>query len=116
MAGVNRLSFLEQLYNHVALPRNLPGKEDANLRSIEVALLERMLDAVARLTPHVAADLIAHIHGLRDTLLACQVVNVDGNISKQALMRELRNLHPRKMLILHIVPQNCALLIYYPAS
>ncbi|EFQ90317.1 hypothetical protein PTT_13180 [Pyrenophora teres f. teres 0-1] len=116
MADATHLPFLEQLFNHVALPRNLPGREDANLRRVEEALLERMLEAVARLTPHVSADLIPHIHGLRDTLLACKVLNIDGTISKQALMREMRNLHPSKMLILHIVPQNCALLVYYLAS
>ncbi|RMZ67587.1 p-loop containing nucleoside triphosphate hydrolase [Pyrenophora seminiperda CCB06] len=116
MAAASRVPFLEQLYNHVALPRNLPGREDGNLHRIEEALLERMLDAIARLTPHVSTELIPHIHGLRDTLLACQVLNVDGNISKQVLMRELRNLHPRKMLILHLVAQNCALLIYYLTS
>ncbi|KAA8623344.1 DUF3638 multi-domain protein [Pyrenophora tritici-repentis] len=116
MADAIRLSFFEKLFNHVALPRNLPGREDANLCRIEEVLLGRMLDAVAILTPHVSADLVPHIHGLRDTLLACQVLNVDGTISKQSLMKEMRNLHPRKMLILHVVPQNCALLVYYSAS
>src|SRR3954471_18867438 len=102
MAAATRIPFFEQLYNHVALPRNLPGKEDGNLCRIEEALLGRMLDAVARLTPAISADLVTHIHGLRDTLLACQVLNVDGNISQKTLMKELHNLPSRKMLILHI--------------
>ena len=112
MAAAARVPFLEQQYNHVALPRNVPGKEDGNLRRIEEALLERMLDAVARLTPHVATDLASHIQGLRATLLACQVLNVDGTIGKAALTKELRDLSHHKMLVLHIAPQNCALLVY----
>ncbi|CAN9475149.1 unnamed protein product [Alternaria alternata] len=112
MAAAARVPFLEQQYNHVALPRNVPGKEDGNLRRIEEALLERMLDAVARLAPHVATDLACHIQGLRATLLACQVLNVDGTIGKAALTKELRDLSHRKMLVLHIAPQNCALLVY----
>ncbi|KAF7676522.1 hypothetical protein GT037_006027 [Alternaria burnsii] len=112
MAAAARVPFLEQQYNHVALPRNVPGKEDGNLHRIEEALLERMLDAAARLTPHVATDLASHIQGLRATLLACQVLHVGGTIGKAALTRELRDLSHHKMLVLHIAPQNCALLVY----
>jgi hypothetical protein len=112
MAVAARVPFLEQQYNHIALPRNLPGREDGNMRRIEEALLTRMLDAVARLTPHVATDLAPHVQGLRETLLACQVLNVDGTIGKAALIKELYNSSHRKMLILHIAPQNCALLVY----
>ncbi|KAG9185573.1 hypothetical protein G6011_06904 [Alternaria panax] len=113
MATAARVPFLQQQYNHVALPRNVPGKEDGNLRHIEEVLLRRMLDAVARLIPHVAADFASHVQGLQTTLLACQVLNVDGTIGKAALMKELRNLSHHKMLVLHVAPQNCALLVYY---
>jgi hypothetical protein len=112
MAATGRVPFLEQLYYHVALPRNVPGKEDGNLIHIEEALSNRMLDAVAKLTPHVPSDLTPHIRGLRDTLLACQTLNVDGTIGKSALIREFHALGHQKMLVLHTVPQNCALLVY----
>jgi hypothetical protein len=112
MAAAARVPFLEQQYNHIALPRKVPRREDGNLRRVEEALLERMLDAVTKLIPHVATDLAPHVQGLRETLLACQVLNVDGTISKAALMKELRNFGHRKMLVLHIAPQNCALLVY----
>jgi hypothetical protein len=112
MAAATRVPFLEQQYNHIALPRNVPGREDFNLPRVEEALLKRMLDAVATLTPHVAADIAPHVRGLRQTLLACQVLNVDGTIGKAALIKEFRDFGHRKMLVLHIAPQNCALLVY----
>jgi hypothetical protein len=112
MAGAARVPFLDQLYNHIVLPLNVPGREDGNLHRVEEALLKRMLDAVARLTPHVAADIAPHVQGLQKTLLTCQVLNVDGTIGKAALIKELRDFDYRKMLVLHIAPQNCALLIY----
>jgi hypothetical protein len=113
MGSIARVPFLElQQYNHIALPRNVPGREDSNLQRVEGALLQRMLDAVARLTPHIAEDIAPHVQGLRGTLLACQVLNVDGTIGKAALIKELRDLDHGKMLVLHIAPQNCALLVY----
>ncbi|KAL1792497.1 hypothetical protein ACET3X_009004 [Alternaria dauci] len=112
MAAAVRVPFLQQQYYHVALPRNVPGEEDGNLRRVEEALLERMLAAVARLAPHVATDVASHVQGLRETLLACQVLNVDGTIGKAALIKELRHLSHHKMLVLHVAPQNCALLVY----
>ncbi|KAF1941022.1 hypothetical protein EJ02DRAFT_423478 [Clathrospora elynae] len=112
MGPAGQIPFLEQLYNHVALPRNVPGKEDANLRRIEDALLTRVLDALAKLMPHVSPAHLQHVKGLKDTLLACRTLNIDGTIGKSALARELRGLDPEKMLVLHAAPQNCALLVY----
>lgn len=112
MASAARVPFLEQQYYHIALPRNVPGREDGNLHRVEEALLKRMLDAVARLTPNVAADVAPHVQGLRKTLLACQILNVDGTIGKAALTKELRDFSHGEMLVLHIAPQNCALLVY----
>ncbi|KAF1837673.1 hypothetical protein BDW02DRAFT_107422 [Decorospora gaudefroyi] len=113
MATTGRVPFLQQLYHHVALPRDVPGKEDGNLCHINEALSSRMLDAVARLTPYVPSNHLQHIHGLRDTLLVSQVLNVDGTIGKSALMKELHGFNYQKMLILYMAPQNCALLIYH---
>ena len=115
MASAGRIPFLQQLYNHVALPRNVPGKEDGNIYYIEAALLKRMLDAVVKLSPHVDADLQPFLYGLRDTFLSCQILNVDGAIGKSALSKELSKLSPQKMLVLHMAPQNCALLLYHQA-
>ncbi|KAL6161149.1 hypothetical protein ACJBU6_00280 [Exserohilum turcicum] len=113
MASASRLPLLQQLYYHVALPRDIPGKEDGNLNTIEASLLQRVLDAVVKITPCVAADVQPYIHGLRDTLQACQILNVNGTIGKSALIKEFRRLDQYKMLVLHVAPQNCGLLIYH---
>lgn len=44
--------------------------------------------------------------------MTCNSLNVEGMVPRSALLRELRNLGPHKMLVLHAVAQNCALLIY----
>ncbi|EMD69950.1 hypothetical protein COCSADRAFT_342034 [Bipolaris sorokiniana ND90Pr] len=88
MASTNRLDFLHQLYNHVALPRDVPGKEDGNLHHIDAAF----------------------------SLQASQTLNVSGTVSKSILMKQFRTLDRHKMLVLHLNPQNCGLLIYYQFS
>ncbi|UPX20197.1 uncharacterized protein EKO05_0010437 [Ascochyta rabiei] len=107
-----QLSFNEQLYNHIALPRNVPGHEDKNLRQLESALLTRLIDATRFLSTHVVPEHQHHVRALGDSLTACQSLNIDGTTTKPALLRELRNLHPERMLILHVSAQNSGLLIY----
>ncbi|XPS95694.1 hypothetical protein M3J09_004979 [Ascochyta lentis] len=107
-----QLPFHEQLYNHIALPRDVPGREDRNLRRIESALLTRLIDAAHILSSHVPPGDQQHVRALSNSLTACQSLNIDGTITKPALLRELRNLCPERMLILHVSAQNCGLLVY----
>ncbi|XP_014557348.1 hypothetical protein COCVIDRAFT_97420 [Bipolaris victoriae FI3] len=88
MASTSRLDFLHQLYNHVALPRDVPGKEDGNLHHIDAAF----------------------------SLQASQILNVSGALSKSTLMKQFCTLGQHKMLVLHLNPQNCGLLIYHQTS
>lgn len=106
------LPFNEQLYNHIALPRDVPGHEDKNLRRLESALLTRLTDATRVLSSHIAPGDQQHISDLGNSLSACQSLNIDGAIIKPALFRELQNLQPDRILILHVSAQNCGLLIY----
>lgn len=112
MAPHTRVSFLEQQFNHVALPRNVPGQEDGNLRRIDAALLTRLIDATSSLYMHALPEDQRHVRALHETLLTCRSLNVDGTVSRSALLRELRNFTPHKMLIIHASAQNCALLVY----
>ncbi|KAH7383934.1 hypothetical protein BKA66DRAFT_417580 [Pyrenochaeta sp. MPI-SDFR-AT-0127] len=102
----------EQLYFHVALPRNVPGQEDRNIHHIENDLLSRLTHATSYLYPNASPQHRHCIRGLQDTLVACKSLNVDGIVPKSALLRELRNLDSCAMLILHATAQNCALLVY----
>ena len=109
--------FLEQLYYHVALPRNTPGREDANLHRIEEGLLARLIDATSQLYPHALPQHQKCIRGLQDTLLSCKALNVDGSIPRSAILREMRNFDPqKKWLVLHAAAQNCALVAYHTTT
>ena len=109
--SVHHTPFYEQLYNHIALPRDVPGCEDRNLCKLEAAILTRLIDAT-RLLSHIAHPGQQQICMLGDSLTACQSVHIDKAITKPALLRELRGLKPEGMLILHVSAQNCGLLIY----
>lgn len=107
-----QLPFNEQLYNHIALPRDVPGHEDKNLRHLETALLSRLIDATRVLSSHVQSRDQEHLLALCGSLTTSQSMNTEGRISKPALLRELQNLQPERMLILQVSAQNCGLLIY----
>lgn len=113
MTSTSRLEFLHQLYNHVALPRDVPGKEDGNLHHINAALLNRIMSAVAKTTSYFTADLRSHLETLHSSLQASQILNVSGAISKSTLIKQFHILGRHKMLVLHLNPQNCGLLIYH---
>jgi len=104
--------FNEQLFNHIALPRDVPGREDRNLPSIEAALLTRLTDATLLLGSYVELADQQGIRKLVDSLAACQSLHVDRAITKPGLLRELRALQPDKIIVLHVGAQNCGLLIY----
>lgn len=112
MAPIEHMTLLQQLYFHVALPRNTPGKEDGNLHRIEGALLARLSDAAAQLDMHALPQHQSDVRGLQETLLACKSLNVDGTIPKSGLLRELRCFSGNKVLVLYVSAQNCALLMH----
>lgn len=111
-APSGHVPFNEQLYNHIALPRDVPGREDRNLSSIEGALLTRLLAASQFLSSRVALADQQQIRALCESLNTCRSLHVDRSITKPALLREMRNLQPKRMLILHVSNQNSGLLIY----
>lgn len=112
MASDNRISFHEQLFFHVALPRNVPAREDRNLHALEGALLERLTNASRLLCSKAVPQHQPQIRGLYETLVDSKSLNVDGTIPKSALLRGLRDLKANKMLILHTKAQNAALLVF----
>ena len=111
-APSGHVPFNEQLYNHIALPRDVPGREERNLSSIEGALLTRLLAASQYLSSRVALADQQQIRALCESLNTCRSLHVDRSITKPALLREFRNLQPGRMLILHVSAQNCGLLAY----
>ncbi|KAI9047595.1 hypothetical protein LZ554_008308 [Drepanopeziza brunnea f. sp. 'monogermtubi'] len=102
--------FLEAVFNHVSLPPRLPGRQEGNLDRIDRALVERVLDAVARLSPILANNAL---EPLRRSLQACKHVNTGGRLAKSSLLTAFRELpvNPTDFLLLHVAEQNAALII-----
>ncbi|KAL1610088.1 hypothetical protein SLS60_001753 [Paraconiothyrium brasiliense] len=104
--------FLLQLYNHVALPRDVPGKEDSNLVAIEAALLDRILRAVEEIAPLVPQDHTQFIDAIKGTLTSSRAINVGGTLDKDILVKEIDQLSDQRALLLYVKEQNAALLVY----
>ncbi|KAH7412021.1 hypothetical protein DE146DRAFT_784622 [Phaeosphaeria sp. MPI-PUGE-AT-0046c] len=114
--GRHTPGLLSQLYHHVVLPRNVPSREDRNLHNIESELARRLTHAVKSLVEHTPLDDLPSLDTIRLALSTCSVLNVDGKIEKNMLLKEMRQLDSQKALILHVTEQNAALLIYSDRS
>lgn len=103
---------LAQLYNHVVLPRNVPGSEDRNLYNIESELVRRLTRAVKSLAEHASLDDLPSLDAVRLAFSTCGALNIEGKIDRTLLIKEMRQLDGQQALILHVTEQNAALLIY----
>jgi hypothetical protein len=110
MADPRKLSL--QQYYHVVLPRDVPESEEANLCSINSALLERLTVAVRTVALNAPPIHCSRIETIRSALKTCKIVNFDGALGKRTITEELRKLTGSHLLILHIAAQNAALLVY----
>lgn len=104
--------FLLQLYNHVVLPRDVPGKEDSNLCDVEAALLDRLLQAVEAFPPFVPPDQAPSIDALHSTLTSTKAINIAGTLDKGLLAKELDDLNDQRVLLLYVNEQNASVLVY----
>ena len=106
------MSELLQLYQHVALPRDVPGKEDRNLFAIGDELLARLIYAVKTLRDEAPVDHTSLLDAIRLTLETSKALNVEGKVDKSLLAKEIEGLGDNHALCLHVAEQNAALLIY----
>lgn len=102
-------ALLESLFNHIALPRKLPGSSEANINVIECALIERVLLAAKKLSE---LDNAGPWELLRRSLQSCKTLNVDRKLDQSSLRREFESLQHSEVLILHVTEQNAALTVY----
>ncbi|KAF2267772.1 hypothetical protein CC78DRAFT_591207 [Lojkania enalia] len=111
MAASRRGTFLRQVYNHVVLPRDVPGHEDGNLSQINSEIHNRLHDAVKAITPLAQPNHRQALESLQQSLLSSKTLNIGGKVDKALLKTECQRLE-RNVLILHITAQNAGLLIY----
>jgi hypothetical protein len=102
---------LESLFNHIALPPRLPGRQDIRLDRVERGLVERLLDATVNLSRLPHNDSVNEWGSLRRSLETCRRVNSGGRLTKTSLLTALRELQGRDFIALHITEQNAALII-----
>jgi hypothetical protein len=103
--------FLQSLFNHIALPPRLPGRQDTRLDRVERGLVERLLDATVKLSRLPHNDSVDEWESLRRSLETCRRVNSGGRLTKTSLLTALRELQGRDFIALHITEQNAALII-----
>lgn len=78
---------------------------------IELALIDRLLDATRTLCSVSNEALYRHWDSTRRTLQVCKELNAGGKLSKSSLITELRTLGVGELLILHVTEQNAGLLV-----
>lgn len=104
------VELLELLFNHIALPSRLPGRQDTRLDRVERGLVERLLDTTVKLSRLPHNDSVEW-ESLRRSLEICRRVNSGGRLTKTSLWTALRELQGRDFIALHITEQNAALII-----
>ncbi|XMA18684.1 hypothetical protein WAI453_011475, partial [Rhynchosporium graminicola] len=97
--------FLEDVFNHVALPPRLPGRQDTNLPGIERDLIDRLQVA------SFSFVLDPGIESLRRSLHTARCVNLNGSLTKQSLLSAFRDLNYTDFILIHIGQQNAALIV-----
>ncbi|KAH9904538.1 hypothetical protein F4778DRAFT_66392 [Xylariomycetidae sp. FL2044] len=105
-----------QLFNHVALPAQLPQAQEPNIPEIESALLDRVLIAARTMTnvqPDEHRDVWDAIH---KALLLCKSCTGARRLERSQIASQFRNLDDSGMLVLHVAVQNAGILIYRPTD
>jgi hypothetical protein len=105
------ISLTKILFNHVALPPQLPGKQDDKIDQIECALINLLQNASRTLRDLTKDDVCDQFDAVCHTLHACKAVNAGGKLDNAALGDEFENIGRKDLLILHVAEQNAGLLI-----
>ncbi|OCL12896.1 hypothetical protein AOQ84DRAFT_417852 [Glonium stellatum] len=104
-------SLLPLVFNHIALPPQLPGSHDSNIEEVGKDICARLLNANRHLTGLKSDILVQASHHVHQSLEICMLVNDVGRLNKSALLESMRDLKRGEVLILHITEQNAGLLI-----
>ncbi|PBP16318.1 hypothetical protein BUE80_DR012981 [Diplocarpon rosae] len=102
-------SLLEDVFNHVALPTKLPGRQDENLDKIEDALVERMSASLSRLSDSLLDPTFGE--SLQRSLKVARRINMGGRLMKSSILDEFKHLNTTDFILIHVAEQNAVLLI-----
>jgi hypothetical protein len=102
-----------EVFNHLVLPPQLPGKQDANIESIGDAIVDRLIRASFTLSRLAGQEDASPWYTIRRYLRRYQSLHVRGRLEKLSLISKFRNFDQEQPLLLHIAEQNAALIIRY---
>lgn len=104
------MQFLGEVFNHLVMPPRLPGRQDEDIEEIEREVLMRTIRASNSVQTRAGSPWSEAFHSLIWSLRACRTLN-RGQLEKSTMLAYFRQLQPNRVLILHVVQQNAALLI-----
>jgi len=110
--ATRRLPLEERLFQHICLPRQLPGQAVQENVELELSLATRLIKAVREVGDAFPLSSRDAVDTARVSLQICKELNVEAKLDKASVAREFKHLKPNVTLILHIAEQNAALLIY----
>ncbi|KAI8963576.1 hypothetical protein F5Y11DRAFT_144057 [Daldinia sp. FL1419] len=104
------MDLLQTVFNHLVLPPRLPGSQDSDIEAVSYDVLMRMIRACSTVEDLADPPWSEAFQSLRVSLEECLTLH-SGRLEKSTLLDHFRKLQPHRMLILHIIEQNAALLI-----
>ncbi|KAH6355539.1 hypothetical protein HBI34_227520 [Parastagonospora nodorum] len=105
-----------EVFNHLVLPPQLPGKQDINTAGIGDAIILRLIQATNTLSRLGSDGQTPTWYAIRQSLYCHQTLHALGRLEKLSLISEFRNLDSDQLLLLHIAEQNAALIVRYNNS
>ncbi|CAJ2504457.1 Uu.00g118510.m01.CDS01 [Anthostomella pinea] len=108
----NHDKVLANLFNHVALPAQLPQQQDGNINLVEKALVDRLLKAAKTMRDAQDGEGWHIWDSLGRTLLLCRQMNIGGKMERSQLSLQLRDLPKGGLVILNVAAQNAGISIY----
>jgi hypothetical protein len=109
------MSAFVEVFNHLVLPPQLPGKQDANVESTGDAIIVRLIHAASTLSRLASHEQTSPWYSIRQFLRRCQSLHARGRLEKLSLISAFRNFDQEQPLLLHIAEQNAALIVRYNA-
>lgn len=103
---------LRAVFNHLVLPPRVPGEPDANEAQVSSDVLARMTNSCFTASTRAQPAWSVAFGTLRASLDASDVLHRSDGLSRAALLAHFRKLETGRMLMLHLEPQNAALLFW----
>jgi hypothetical protein len=107
------MSVFMEVFNHLVLPPQIPGKQDADTESTGDAIVIRLIQATTTLSRLTSQNETSPWYAVRQYLRRCQALHVNGRLDSQSLLSKFRNFNQEQPLLLHVIEQNAALIVRY---